>query len=190
MSDSVLKKQFQQKDVQRLRNIITGKYGDRTVQGVGYTKEEIEYKEGDIWEEDERIWTIKNGIKQNITKLDAVKKAYNTPLFCPSCKNLMDNRFDEKYYKIHKTCYNCVVEHETELKRLGLWGDYEKAIHNSDIDGFIKDFKVWVYEQIETGNEGFITEAGDVEKWDGKVNKKKALESLNKTLEYLEGLKK
>ena len=30
-SKSVLKKQFQEKDVQRLRNLMTGKYGDKTI---------------------------------------------------------------------------------------------------------------------------------------------------------------
>jgi hypothetical protein len=28
--DNVLKKQFQQKDVQRLRNLVQGKYGDKS----------------------------------------------------------------------------------------------------------------------------------------------------------------
>ena len=40
MSDNVLKKQFQQKDVQRLRNLVQGKYGDKVGQSVGYSKTE------------------------------------------------------------------------------------------------------------------------------------------------------
>ena len=60
---SVLKKQFQEKDVQRLRNLMTGKYGEKTIQSAGYRKAEVDRKEGDIWEEDGRKWTIKNGIK-------------------------------------------------------------------------------------------------------------------------------
>ena len=65
MSDNVLKKQFQQKDVQRLRNLMTGKYGEKTTVGVGYTKQHGFHEEGDLWEEDGRTWTIKNGVKQN-----------------------------------------------------------------------------------------------------------------------------
>ena len=61
MSDNVLKKQFQQKDVQRLRNLVQGKYGDKVGQSVGYSKTTIDHKEGDIWEEDGRKWTIKRG---------------------------------------------------------------------------------------------------------------------------------
>ena len=49
--DSVLKKQFQEKDVQRLRNLMTGKYGDKTIKSVGYRKAQVTHNEGDIWEE-------------------------------------------------------------------------------------------------------------------------------------------
>ena len=39
MADNVLKREFQQKDVQRLRNLMTGKYGEKTSVGTGYTKQ-------------------------------------------------------------------------------------------------------------------------------------------------------
>ena len=38
MSDNVLKKEFQKKDVQRLRNLVKGKYGEKTGQSIGYKK--------------------------------------------------------------------------------------------------------------------------------------------------------
>ena len=68
--ENVLKKEFKQKDVQRLRNLLTKKHGDKTTVGIGYSKQQEFHKEGDIWEEDGRKWTIKNGVKQNITKMD------------------------------------------------------------------------------------------------------------------------
>ncbi len=79
--DNVLKKEFQKKDVERLRNLMQGKSSERTTEGIGYSKKEIFYKEGDIWEEKGRKWTIKNGIKQNITKYDDIKKLIKVPLF-------------------------------------------------------------------------------------------------------------
>ena len=48
MSDNVLKKDFNKKDVERLRNLVKGKAGERTTQGIGYTKKEEFHKEGDI----------------------------------------------------------------------------------------------------------------------------------------------
>jgi hypothetical protein len=35
MKDNVLKKEFQQKDVNRLRNVMSGKAGERTTEGIG-----------------------------------------------------------------------------------------------------------------------------------------------------------
>lgn len=190
MNDSVLKKEFSKQNVTRLRNLIQGKQGEKTTQGVGYQKKEEFHKEGDIWEENDRKWTIKNGIKQNITKLDKAKLAYKIPLFCPSCKRLMKKRFDKDYYKVHKKCYDCVIDFEHELQKAGLFEEYEKNIINSDIEGFILEFKTWVEEQLKESNESFITEQGDIEKWEGKYNTEKVMEMLNKTIEHLETLKK
>lgn len=188
--DNVLKKQFQQKDVQRLRNLVTGKQGEKTGTGVGYTKKEEFHKEGDIWDEDGRKWTIKDGIKQNITKLDKAKKAHIMPIFCPSCKKPMKKSFDKDYYNIHKKCFDCVIEFETELRRIGAFEEYQKNIHNSEIDGFIENFKAYVEDKLNESTDSFITEQGDVEKWDGGLNKDRVLESLEATIEHLTKLKK
>ena len=85
MADSVLKKEFQKRDVERLRNLVKGKHGDRTTIGIGYSGEEQQsHKEGDVWEEKGKTWTIRDGIKENVTKLDKFKKT-SVPLFCPNC---------------------------------------------------------------------------------------------------------
>ena len=189
MSDNVLKKQFQQKDVQRLRNLMTGKHGAKTTVGVGYTKQQEFHEEGDVWEEDDRTWTIKNGIKQNITKLDKAKESIHMPLFCPCCNNLMKNKHDKAFYLQYKRCFNCQAEFETELRIKGLWENYEKHILNSDIDAIINEFSIWIDEQMDETNTSYITEAGDVERWVGS-SKKKLLENKEETIKYLESLKK
>ena len=38
MKDNILKKEFQKKDVERLRSLVKGKGSERTGQGIGYTK--------------------------------------------------------------------------------------------------------------------------------------------------------
>tara|TARA_Y100000385_G_scaffold263548_1_gene296131 strand:- start:620 stop:1198 length:579 start_codon:yes stop_codon:yes gene_type:complete len=184
-----LKKEFQEKDVQRLRNIIQGKYGESTRSSVGFTNPQEFYSEGDIWERDGRTWTIKNGIKQNITKLDKAKKAHVMPLLCPKCKKVMKNRNDKPFYNIHKMCFNCVIDFEHELKKTGKWEDYERGIKNDEIDNRIKEFKLWVKEKIEEGNESFVSESGEVEKWVGKVNITKVEEHIEDVVKYLESLK-
>ena len=191
MKDNILKKEWSKKDVKRARNLIQGKVNERTTKGIGYSKKQKVYNEGDIWKEDGRTWTIKNGIKQNITKYDNVKKLVRTPLFCPNCKKQMKHKFDADYYRVHKHCYECQLYFESELKQKGIWEDYVKKLHNNEIDAFIKDFKNWTKDQIKNqSNESFISEQGDVEKWVGGIDESRALESLNETIKYLKSLKK
>lgn len=188
--DSVLKKQFQEQDVQRLRNLVQGKYGEKTRSSVGFSKADEFHSEGDIWESDGRKWTIKDGIKQNITKLDKAKKAHVMPLFCPNCKKPMKKRNDKQFYNIHKMCFDCVIDMEAELRKNGQWKEYEDKIHNNEIDNRIKEFNFWLEEQLNEGNSSFVSEDGDVEKWVGQINIEKMEEYRQQVVEYLEGLKR
>jgi len=189
MADNVLKKDFKSADVQRLRNLMTGKQSERTVNGIGYTKKQEFHEEGDVWEENGRQWTIKDGIKQNLTKLDKAKKLVVMPLFCPCCNNLMKKKNDKLFYIQYSRCFDCQIDFETDLRKLGLWEEYEKHIINSDLDNLIKDYGIWMDESINNSIESFITEAGDIEKWVGS-SKKKLLESKEETIKYLQSLKK
>jgi len=184
-----LKKDFQERDVQRLRNLIQGKYGEKTRSSVGFTNKQEFYNEGDIWESDGRTWTIKEGIKQNITKLDKAKKAHVVPLLCPKCKKIMKNRNDKPFYNIHKMCFDCVVDFESNLKQQGKWEDYQINIKNGEIDKQIEDFKAYIKDRLEESNDGFVSENGEVEKWVGKVNKDKVEEYTQQAITYLESLK-
>jgi hypothetical protein len=192
MSDSLLKKQFKEKDVQRLRNLVQGKYGEKNGTNVGYNKKQEFYKEGDVWQADGRTWTIKQGIKQNITKLDKARKAHIMPLCCPNCGGVMNHKHDKKFYDLHGQCYNCVIELENKIKIAGddLWEKYTNRIMNADIDGFIKDYTNYVYDQMSISNNSYVTEAGDVEKWDGNIDRTKALKALDESIKNLEKLKK
>ena len=189
MRDNVLKKEFSKKDVNRIRNLVQGKQGKKTTQSVGYSKSQEFYKEGDIWESQNQTWTIKNGVKQNITKLDKAKKAVKVPLFCPCCSKLMKKHMDPQYYKVHKMCYDCVIDKEHEIKKQGKWEEYHNQIHNSDIDGIITDYKAFIEATLNESNESFITEGGDVENWVGGINKERAEEALEKGVEYLKSKK-
>jgi Pyruvate/2-oxoacid:ferredoxin oxidoreductase delta subunit len=189
MSESVLKKEFKEKDVQRLRNLVQGKYGEKTSTSIGYTKEQEFHNEGDVWEEDSRKWTIKNGIKQNVTKLDKAKAQIHLPLFCPECSKVMKHRYDKQFYIQYNRCFNCQVDFETDIRKKGLWEEYEKNIINSDIDNTIINYNIWIDEMINDSNESYITEAGDVEKWVGSV-KHKLLQDKEETIKYLQNLKK
>ena len=189
--ENVLKKQFAEKDVNRLRNLVKGKHANKSQVSIGFTKEqEGPHSEGDIWVEGDKTWTIKEGIKQNVTKLDEARQAVNFPIFCPSCKKTMKPHLDKKWFNMYKRCFNCQVDFEADLRIKGLWEEYQNFIHNSDVEGLIQEFELWINEEITHSDiQSYITEAGDVEKWTGSV-KNKLLQSKEETIKYLRSLKK
>ena len=186
---SVLKKQFAERDVQRIRNLVKGKSGERTTHGVGYTKSEEDHVEGDVWMEDGKKWTIRDGIRENITKLDKFKKVA-VPLFCPSCKQVMDKQLDPHYYKSYGTCLDCRTTFETKLKLEGKWEDYVTEAYNKEIDGYIEDYKAYMQDALSESNEGYITEAGDIQKWVGGADKERVEQAMRESIEYLNSLKR
>ena len=189
MNDNVLKKEFQRKDVERIRNLVKGNTGGKTTQGIGYNKAYQHHEEGDVWEEGGRTWTIKNGIKQNITKLDKFKEMGHTPLFCPSCNKIMKKHLDKKVYPAYKKCFDCVVDFEAELKKQGKDQEYYDSLHNQNIDKVINDYKAFMEDALQENNQSFVTEAGDVENWGGGVDKEELKKNLQEGLEYLQNLK-
>jgi len=188
-NDNVLRKEFSKKDVERARNLITGNTDARTSQGVGYTKKFEHHKEGDIWNEDGRKWTIKNGIKQNITKMDKFKKMGKIPLFCPECSSLMKKELDKKVFPAYQKCFDCVVDHEAELKKQGKYENYITDLRNNHIQGAMDGYKSFMGDRMKQTNANFVTEAGDVENWKGGVSEEQIQQELQEGIEFLEGLK-
>ena len=185
--DSLLKKEFKQSDVQRARNLINKDFTKKTKFQVGYQKKFNHHEEGDIWEENGKSWTIKNGIKQNITKLDAAKKAIRIPLKCPKCGGSLKHSLSKKMYKIHGFCFDpCTVEFEHELKEAGLYKQYEKRMMEGSMKAFGKDIEQWASEFINEKN-SYVTEQGVIEKWKNNDSefKKRILSNLKGYLNEL-----
>ena len=181
----MLKKEFKRKDVERMRNLIKGDTGKSAELQVGYVSEQIEHKEGDIWEEGGKKWIIKDGIKQTYTKLDKIKKEAILPLFCPSCGTLMKHRQDPKMYKTHKKCFDCVLKMETKLKNEGKYDEYERNMIASNALDYLDDWEGYLNEAINTSNSQYVSERGEVERWKGGINKAEYKSEINKTFKDL-----
>ena len=166
-----LNKEFKRTDVNRLRNLIQGKTGDSSNVQVGYNKKQTEYKEGDVWTENKKTWTIKNGIKQTISKLDAIKKEVFMPLSCPCCNKIMKKRLDKPNYKIHKKCHDCVIEFEHKLKIKGEYNSYIKNLKAKNSLDIVNEMESYLLDAINTSNSSFVSEDGVVERWVGGVDK-------------------
>lgn len=191
-NESMLQKDFKQRDVQRMRNLITKNYGDKTVTQAGYTKETIEHKEGDVWEENGKTWTIKNSLKQTITRLDSIKKSIMLPLTCPNCSKPMKNdTLNKKMWPIHKMCFNCVITMETKLKREGKFEEYERNMTRKGIETYIKELEEALLELSlsTTEDQSIVTESGDIENWvGGNIDKQKILQDLQEHIQKLKDI--
>ena len=189
MEESKLQREFKGRDVQRMRNIITKDYNAKTTTQVGYSKAYVDRKEGDVWEEDGKKWTLKNGIKQTVTRFDKLKESILLPLTCPNCNKAMkNNTLNKKMWPIHSMCFDCVITMETELKRTGQYETYVRDLTTRGIRTYVKDLEDALLEiALMDSNEGFVTEAGDIEKWAGKgIDTKKMTEDLQ---EYIQKIK-
>jgi hypothetical protein len=189
MNESLLKKEFKEKDVNRARNLINKDYSASTTVQSGYTKAFIHRQEGDTWEEDGRQWTVKDGIRQNVTKLDAVKDAIRIPLTCPKCNGPMNHWLAKKMYRIHGFCFDpCTVEYEAELRKIGLFEQYQNRMIQGNMKAFAGDLEQWVLENIDF-TETYVTEQGDLEDWNSnsQVQKEKSLTNVK---EFLDKVKK
>lgn len=163
-----LNREFEERDIQRMRNIISGQTGNSTRIQSGYTKKQIKYNEGDIWEENGKTWTIHNGIKQTVTKHDSLKAMVEFPLTCPCCsKPMKDFPLNRKMYNIHQKCFDCVIEMEGKMRVTGEYEAYEKKMMNANKNDTINDAEQLFDEYFNSKNETYVTEAGDIEKWDG-----------------------
>tara|TARA_B100000212_G_scaffold327537_1_gene290911 strand:- start:98 stop:670 length:573 start_codon:yes stop_codon:yes gene_type:complete len=185
MNESLLKKEFKESDLQRVRNLVNKDFTSSTKLQKGYERNSKRFKEGDVWEESGKKWTIKNGIKQNITKLDKFKKVSRMPLRCPKCNGSMKHHLAKKMYKIHGFCFDCTIDMEAELRKAGLYEAYEKRMMQGNMKNFAKDIEEWVMDYVNRKNT-FVTEQGDVEDWrSNSKHDKKVLDNLKILLGHL-----
>ena len=186
--ESNLIKEFSKKDVARLRNLITGKTGDKTQVQSGYEKKIEDHKEGDTWEEDGKTWTIKNGIKQTVTKLDSIKKLMSMPLCCPKCSKPMKyHDLNKKMYNIHQMCFDCVIDMEAEIKKQGKWEEYEKGIMNANKNASLEDVEKAIDHWFNMQEESFVSENGEIESWKGG-DKSKVYAQIKESLEKVKAI--
>jgi len=152
--------------IQRMRNLVTGDYGSKSRVQTGYKKYKSKKQEGDVWEENGRTWTIKNGIKQNVRKLDKARAAARIPISCPSCGGAMNKSQHKFMYMRYKHCLHCQSRSEIEMRHSGTYDNWL-------VENVKKNFKSWKAEKkIEfedylrnINSKHFITEAGEIEDW-------------------------
>jgi len=114
----------------------------------GYTPEpEVKRKDGEVWEDDDgKTWTMKNGVKQSISKLQSAKM----PWWCPKCSRSMSHKLDTKFYRLYNQCYDCTITQHSKMMVDGVWEEFEKNTIRANEKAFLQDMIVERQEYIRT----------------------------------------
>jgi len=175
---------MEKSNLKRVRNILSGNYTGKTLTSVGYRELEKEHVEGDVWEEGGRSWTIKNGIKRNVTKLDTVRKSVQMPLSCPHCDRVMRKKIDKKMWMLRGKCLDCIVEEDTEKMKKGQFKKYEKETISNNMDYYFEQVKDFFVDYIDKyDSKHFVTEQGDIEEWNPGYGKEQLRKMFDEQIE-------
>jgi len=148
----------------------------------------IDHKEGDTWEESGKTWTIKNGIKRTVTKMDAFRKQVITPIACPKCSMKLQSPVHKWAWNTYRMCFNCVVDMEHEIQKAGKMEEYLKALHKANMESFYGDLEQFIKDYSKETT-SIMTGDGTKETWDDSSGKlieeigKKELEALKGIIE-------
>lgn len=132
-------------------------------------------KEGETWTDSTgKTWTMKNGVRQTVTKLDTAK----TPWWCPKCSKPMNGRFDKRFWGTRGYCFDCHIKVETEIRRLGKWEEYERNLMFRNYVAKVKDTIAELENNRDTVKELEFINADEtrilmMEKWNVDVDKVK-----------------
>jgi hypothetical protein len=122
-------------NVRRKINEILKKDGERIVVGWRPGLEE-KRNEGDVWETpDGKKWTMQNGVRQRVTKLESA----NVPWWCPKCQKSMSHHLDTKFWRLRGHCFDCNVKEETRIRAEGRWKEYEETIMKKNYIARLRD---------------------------------------------------
>ena len=164
-----MKKGISKNKVQRMRNLVTGDYTSKTTVQSGYNKaSDSKKKEGDVWKENGKTWTIKNGIKQTITKLDKARDYNKVPMYCPKCDVRLNKPQHKFMYRKFKHCLLCQAQAEQDMRDNGTYEAWKNEQVSINFENWLRksrdEFKDWLVSRKAKKQ---ITEAGDIEDWRG-----------------------
>jgi len=178
-----MKKGITQDRVQRMRNLISGNHNDKSLIRSGYTKNITERKEGQVWIERGKTWTIKNGIKRTVDKLDFARKINRVPFACPKCTKSLKHSAHKKMYKRWGMCLTCVVKWEAEMKANGTYDEWFMQFDETNFNAFISDIQGEYDDWLQSRNaQHFVTEAGQLEDWGGGTQSDELSKEFNKSV--------
>lgn len=162
-------------NIDRIKNILAGKHTEKSKSSVGYRKHRVKHKEGDVWEDQGKTWTVINGITQTMTSLDEARAALHIPWTCPQCNKPLKHLLDKRAWKTTKKCFDCVTYDESLMELNGTFDEYKKATYKENALAWLNEkreqFELFINDTDTL--RGFVTQNGEIENWTGGPDKEK-----------------
>ena len=185
---------------QKLADMVkTGEYDKDTT--IGWTKESLERKVGDKWEDDYHSYEQMEGYVKKTSKnsgaFEEIRKYVQKQLECknPECKTIKFTKNDKKLIKRTNFCIDCLVEREHQVRVAGLWKEYEnyKIWTRMVVDGRMRLEQIKQAHDDLTQSIDYVLEDGSTEKWvlpqpveEIKADMMKMIENGTKEIEELD----
>ena len=181
-------------NVKAVKELLAGTHKTQTNKTFGFTGKSSKKREiGEVWIETNSNgtkvqWEQKNGFrvkKAANSILDEINKIVNMPTECPKCNSKMYNdeeRLNKKFWKTHKTCFDCVITMETQLRAEGKYKEYEREKMYENAKSFFAsaDKEVSIIKNAVKDKLEFVQNAqGDVEEFDQADYKEKYLKYID-----------
>jgi len=182
------------KTVDEINRIMKGipkgrKAGDKIVFSTSTTAPEQTRKVGEHWTDAEgREWIQHKGWRERVPKINRKElEALGAlvPWSCPKCSKPMSHWLDKKMWPIHKMCYDCVAEIETEMQIKGTYKDYENQRIMANIRSWYNEVVNSIDDYVKSFHGDYVNSFGDVEKWGGGITDEQIRDRLNKDLSEL-----
>jgi hypothetical protein len=158
------------KNIRRIANILSGDFRGKAKTSVGYSKVQEDHKEGDVWEENGKTWTIKNGVTKTVSKLSRIRTYAKVPFAC-ECGQTLRHMLDKKAYTNKGKCYTCLLKEETKYRVDGTFKKYSEDKRKANIESWMKDAEIEYKDMLENiDSQSFVTEDGHIEDWGKGTN--------------------
>lgn len=122
--------EIRQKVAKKLNN-----WADR-LQISYHTTADVRRFVGEQWQDGNGDWwEQKEGYREKKSKLQSAR----VPWWCPKCSKPMNNKLDDKFYYLRGWCFDCNVNFEGELRRIGEYEAFERRHMRANERAFLRD---------------------------------------------------
>jgi hypothetical protein len=181
-------------NVKAVKELLAGTHKTQTNKTFGFIGKSNKKREiGDVWLETTANgisieWEQKDGFRVKRAAnsvLDEINKIINMPATCPKCNSQMHNneeRLNKKFWKTHKTCFDCVITMETRLRAEGKYEEYarKKMFENAKSFFATADIEVSIIKDAIKNKLEFVQNAqGELEEFDQSNYKEKYLNYID-----------